>query len=224
MAPRDLPPELIKVVEKTWRSTGTNTSMKAVWSDPETKRQVAIARFAAGFQYQPHTHRGDELVFMIEGTLTDESGTLTGGNVGYRPIGCTHSLSSRSGGTAISYLTGDVENADAVSADAIRTQIFHVNEMVWKEQAREMRMKNIWEDKATSRRLVLGQLDPGATVPRHRHIGDELVYVIEGSIFDAGGEVTPGCMSYRPKGCVHEITTHNGATVLAMVWGNTEPA
>jgi len=57
MASRDLPPGLIKVVEKTWRSTGSNTSMKAVWSDPETKRQVAIARFAAGFQYQPHTHR-----------------------------------------------------------------------------------------------------------------------------------------------------------------------
>ncbi len=224
MASRDLPPELIVVIEKPWQSAGNNTSMKAVWADPETKRQVNIARFGAGFQYQAHTHLGDEVVYMIEGTLTDESGTLTGGNVGFRPNGCTHSLSTRSGGTAISYLTGSVESANAVGADAIRSQIFHVNEIVWKEQAPGMRMKNIWEEKASGRRLVLGQLDPGAAVPRHRHIGDELVYVIEGSISDEGGEVTPGCMSYRPKGCVHRITSRNGAIVLAMIWGSTEPA
>jgi hypothetical protein len=27
---------------------------------------------------------------------------------------------------------------------------------------------------------------------------------------------------YRPDGCVHTVTTQNGATVLAVVWGRTE--
>jgi len=26
-----------------------------------------------------------------------------------------------------------------------------------------------------------------------------------------------------PNGCVHTVTTQNGATVLALVWGRTEP-
>jgi hypothetical protein len=30
-------------------------------------------------------------------------------------------------------------------------------------------------------------------------------------------------MNYRPNGCVHTVTTKNGATVLAVVWGHTEP-
>jgi hypothetical protein len=35
--------------------------------------------------------------------------------------------------------------------------------------------------------------------------------------------VATGHMNYRPNGCVHTVTTQNGATVLAIVWGRTEP-
>ena len=40
---------------------------------------------------------------------------------------------------------------------------------------------------------------------------------------DESGVVTTGNMNYRPNGCVHSVTTQNGATVLAVVWGRTEP-
>jgi hypothetical protein len=35
--------------------------------------------------------------------------------------------------------------------------------------------------------------------------------------------VATGNMNYWPNGCVHSVTTQNGATVLAVVWGRTEP-
>jgi anti-sigma factor ChrR (cupin superfamily) len=60
-------------------------------------------------------------------------------------------------------------------------------------------------------------------LPLHRHVGDELVFVIEGSNADESGELTAGNLNYRPNGCVHTVTTKNGATALAVVWGRTEP-
>jgi len=53
--------------------------------------------------------------------------------------------------------------------------------------------------------------------------GDELIFVIEGANADESGPVATGNMNYRPNGCVHSVTTKNGATVLAVVWGRTEP-
>ena len=37
------------------------------------------------------------------------------------------------------------------------------------------------------------------------------------------GVVATGYMNYRPNGCVHTVTTQNGATVVAIVWSRTEP-
>jgi anti-sigma factor ChrR (cupin superfamily) len=63
----------------------------------------------------------------------------------------------------------------------------------------------------------------GATLPPHRHVGDELIFLIEGANADESGVVATGNMNYRPNGCVHTVKTENGATVLAVVWGRTEP-
>ena len=52
---------------------------------------------------------GDELAFVIEGALEDESGTIRPGILGYRPNGCAHQVRSPYGATTLSYLWGDVE-------------------------------------------------------------------------------------------------------------------
>jgi anti-sigma factor ChrR (cupin superfamily) len=54
-------------------------------------------------------------------------------------------------------------------------------------------------------------------------VGDELIFLIEGANSDESGVVATGQMNYRPNGCVHTVTTQHGATVLAVVWGRTEP-
>ena len=73
------------------------------------------------------------------------------------------------------------------------------------------------------RSALLARFEPGTTLPPHRHVGDELIFLVEGSNADESGVVATGCMNYRPNGCVHTVTTQNGATVLAFVWGRTEP-
>jgi anti-sigma factor ChrR (cupin superfamily) len=86
-----------------------------------------------------------------------------------------------------------------------------------------VRQKRIWEDKLNERRALLARFEPGATLPRHRHVGDELIFLVEGANADESGVVATGNMNYRPNGCVHTVTTKHGATVLAVVWGRTEP-
>ena len=42
--------------------------------------------------------------------------------------------------------------------------------------------------------------EPGATIPRHRHVGDEQIYVLEGSVADDAGVCTAGNYARRPPG------------------------
>jgi anti-sigma factor ChrR (cupin superfamily) len=104
-----------------------------------------------------------------------------------------------------------------------RPQIFTVSELPWIEARQGVRQKRIWEDKVTERRVLLARFEPGATLPPHRHVGDELIFLVEGANADESGGVATSHMNYRPDGCVHTVSTQNGATVLAVVWGRTEP-
>ena len=79
-----------------------------------------------------------------------------------------------------------------------------------------------FQDKESKRRAILARFAPGAKLPRHKHVGDELIFVVEGSNADESGEVVAGNMNYRPNGCVHSVSTKNGATVLAVVTGGVE--
>ncbi len=65
--------------------------------------------------------------------------------------------------------------------------------------------------------------EPGAAIPRHRHLGDEQIYVLEGSVSDDAGTCRAGNYARRPPGCVHTVRSEHGALVLAITSGPTEP-
>jgi quercetin dioxygenase-like cupin family protein len=144
------------------------------------------------------------------------------GSMGYRPNGCVHVVSSKNGATVLAILTGGVEPATEIG-NTPPSQVFTLSNLPWIDARPGVRQKRIWEDKASERRAILARFEPGATLPPHRHVGDELIFVIEGAVADESGAVITGNMNYRPNGCVHTVTTGNGATVLAVVWGRTEP-
>jgi anti-sigma factor ChrR (cupin superfamily) len=73
------------------------------------------------------------------------------------------------------------------------------------------------------RRTVLVRYDRGAVIPRHRHLGDELIFVLEGSVTDDTGTCAAGDYARRPPGCVHTVRSAGGALVLAVMTGGTEP-
>ncbi|MBI1963050.1 MAG: cupin domain-containing protein [Candidatus Rokubacteria bacterium] len=91
----------------------------------------------------------------------------------------------------------------------------------WQERRPGVHWKVLWEE--GDRRAVLVRYDPGAVVPRHRHLGDEQIFVLEGEVADDTGVCTRGNYARRPPGCVHTVRSPEGALVLAIMAGGTEP-
>jgi len=91
----------------------------------------------------------------------------------------------------------------------------------WTERRPGVHWKVLFEDGAA--RTVLVRYAPGAVIPRHRHLGDEQIFVLEGSVTDDTGTCSAGNYARRPPGCVHTVTTPQGALVLALMSGSTQP-
>jgi len=214
--------QIIDVAGIEWQERRPGVRQKRLWEDAATARQAVLTRLEPGAQLPLHRHVGNELIYVIEGAVTDDFGTVTAGNVGYRPDGCVHTVSSVNGATVLAILTGTVEPATERGGGP-PSRVVTLSELPWVDTRPGVRQKKIWEDPATERRAVLARFEPGATLPKHRHVGDELVFMIEGANADEAGELGTGNLNHRPNGCVHTVTTRNGATALAVVWGRTEP-
>ena len=103
-----------------------------------------------------------------------------------------------------------------------RSLYVNVAERSWQQRRPGVHWKVLWEE--GDRRAVLMRYDPGATIPRHRHLGDEQIFVLEGSLSNDFGTCAEGNYARRPPGCVHTVTCRAGALVLAIMTGGTEPA
>ena len=215
------PSQIIEVTERAWEAMTPTIKAKLLWSDPATKRRAQITRFEPGAVLPMHKHIGDEFLYVIEGEITDESGPVHAGSVGYRPDGCTHSVTSKHGATVFAIISGAIEPATA-AGDSPKSQTIVLSEIPWSDALPGVKQKPIWSDPATKRRAILARFDAGAKLPLHKHIGDELVFMIEGSNFDESGEVRTGNANYRPNGCTHTVSSKNGGTAIAFVTGGVE--
>ncbi len=56
--------------------------------------------------------------------------------------------------------------------------------------------------------------EPGAHVPAHRHVGFEVIYVLEGSQRDERGSYSAGALAVNHPGDVHSVHSDEGCTVL----------
>jgi anti-sigma factor ChrR (cupin superfamily) len=70
------------------------------------------------------------------------------------------------------------------------SQIISLSDLAWQERQPGVRAKSIWEHPESKRRAVLTRIEPEAKLPLHRHVGDELIFVIEGALSDDFGTVT----------------------------------
>ena len=215
------PSQIIDVSELQWQAMTPAIKAKMLWSDPAAKRRAQLTRFEPGAVLQLHKHIGDEFLYVIEGAISDESGTTAAGSVGYRPDGCVHSVTSKHGATVFAIISGGIELASAIG-DAPRSQTIVLSEIPWSDALPGVKQKPIWSDKASKRRAILARFDAGAKLPLHKHLGDELIFMIEGSNFDESGEVRTGNANFRPNGCTHTVSSKHGGTAIAFVTGTVE--
>jgi anti-sigma factor ChrR (cupin superfamily) len=108
-----------------------------------------------------------------------------------------------------------------VTEPAPRSLYVTVTGGTWEERRPGVFWKVLWEE--GDRKAVLMRYTPGAVIPRHRHLGDEQIFVLEGSVADDTGTCTAGNYARRPPGCVHTVRSEPGALVLAIMSGGTQP-
>src|SRR6202795_3745154 len=146
---------IIPVSDLPWEDWQPGVKRKILWEDSATKRQAILTRIEPGAQLPRHRHVGDQLSFAVEGAIGDDFGTVTAGNMGYRPNGCVHTVSSKNGATVLAILTGGVEPATERGAGSPPSQIFTLSDLPWVDTRPGVRQKRIWEDKAGERRAIL---------------------------------------------------------------------
>jgi len=215
------PSTIIEVSELEWQPVTPTIKAKLLWSDAATKRRAQLTRFEPGATLPMHKHVGDEFLYVIEGSISDESGTTAAGSVGYRPDGCIHSVTSHRGATVFAIITGGVEPATSIG-DTAASRTIVLSEIPWSTAMPGVSQKPIWSDSASKRRAVLARFDAGAKLPLHKHLGDELIFMLEGSNFDESGEVCTGNANFRPNGCTHTVSSKHGGTAIAFVTGTVE--
>jgi anti-sigma factor ChrR (cupin superfamily) len=101
------------------------------------------------------------------------------------------------------------------------SEYINVAARAWDERRPGVHWKVLRQE--SDRKTVLVRYDRGAVIPRHRHLGDEEIFVIEGSVSDDTGTCKAGDYARRPSGCVHTVRSADGALVLAIMTGSTEP-
>lgn len=63
---------------------------------------------------------------------------------------------------------------------------------------------------------ALLRYEPGAALPRHRHVAREHILILEGSQSDDNGEHLPGTLVVHTPGTSHTVHSPRGCVVLAL--------
>ncbi len=103
-----------------------------------------------------------------------------------------------------------------ISKETARSTYVDVSRIAWEPGPYPgVETKVLYAD-GSGRRTVLTRLAPGATLPRHRHVGIEQSFVLEGALVDEDGACRAGNFVWRRPGSVHTARAPEGALLLAI--------
>lgn len=106
----------------------------------------------------------------------------------------------------------DISKATIGGSTYVRPQ-----EMEWKAtQFEKTWIKVLYEDKEKGEMTCMIKLEPGASIPFHRHPELEQALVLEGSMYDHDGTCRAGEYVWRKADSMHENHTDEGAVVFAV--------
>lgn len=173
----------------------------------EVARATTIVRYAPESYFDPHVHVLGEEYVVLEGTFSDEHGDFGKGFYVRNPPGSRHRPHSKEGCTIFVKLrqmdlSDDVQvNIDTTKGEYVETGVPGLTVLEVHKDEREQ--------------VGFFRFAPGTKVPRHKHIGGEEFFVIEGSLSDANGTYTSGTWVRQEHGSSHEVTSEKGCLLYS---------
>jgi anti-sigma factor ChrR (cupin superfamily) len=108
-------------------------------------------------------------------------------------------------------------------SDALKFVSIRGSEGEWLQVQEGVLMKQLYVDSATGMITSVVRMQPGTSLPMHKHQGVEQFYIIEGDCSVSGEVLGPGDYHRAAAGSIHETTyTVNGTMFLLVAPKNYE--
>ena len=91
------------------------------------------------------------------------------------------------------------------------------DDLSWEPFRSGVEIYRFYKDGESGSAAALLRYQPGASVPRHEHLGFEHIFVLSGSQADHNGEHQAGTLIINPPGSNHSVISQSGCIVLA-IW------
>lgn len=171
----------------------------------ESGHATSVVRFQPNSHFDRHDHPGGEEIFVLDGVFSDEHGDYPAGSYLRNPIGSAHTPFSEQGCTLFVKLC-------QMQADDQRVVRKLTEDAGFCERSEGISQFPLHAH--ADERVHLTRFQPGASSPLHRHEGGEEIFILEGSIEDAGRHFPTGSWIRYPDGSHHQPHSAEGCLLL----------
>lgn len=116
---------------------------------------------------------------------------------------------------SIPYVAGTMNHSFLKEPFSLSADILQDTAIVWKPLREGVSFRPLFQDPDSGYQVGLIRYEPRASMPLHRHVGDEHIYILSGSQQDERGLYPAGSYIYNPEGSEHSISSQEGCLVLA---------
>lgn len=172
----------------------------------EVARATSIVRYAPGSSFARHTHDLGEEIFVLDGVLSDESGSYPAGTYIKNPPGSAHAPASATGCTLF------VKLRHMDPANRQRNVVDTRNAPWFPGLVPGLSVLPLAEFGTQHTALV--RWAPGTQFNAHRHDGGEEIFVVKGVFEDEFGRYPAGTWIRSPHLSTHRPFSREGCTIL----------
>lgn len=177
----------------------------------EVARATTIVRFAPGSEFTPHTHKGGEEIYVLEGEFSDEHGNYPTGSYLRNPIGTFHHPKVGPKGTTIFVKLHQFQLSDSqqLNIDTLNA--------VWQSGLVDG-LTVLPLHQFEGEHVALVRWQPNTQFSEHGHFGGEEILVLDGVFYDEHGSYPKGSWIRSPHLSRHQpYTKQEGALIYVKV-------
>ena len=213
-------PLVVRENERDWEPTDVSgMQVRRLVRDEAGRRVMLVGRLAAGTTVEAHRHAETEELYLIDGDLTVDGQPLERGDFWATTRGSIHgAIHSAAGCTFVLLSVEPNEPAAAAATDPRGSGLTFVPaaDQTWHPSgAPGVATRGLFVDPVRATTTAIVRMDPGASLPRHRHLSTEQFYMLTGEACLDGEVVRAGDFYQAAAGTSHEVSwTEKGCTFL----------